>query len=95
MRHTYYAGEIMQMDDYANRCGAWLQEQVRRAEVADPQLKQLKLRISELGGAIDALNASGMDDHGEKISQLLLEYEDSISTLFQHIAQRVKRTSAA
>ena len=83
------------MEDYANRCGTWLQEQVKRAEAADPQLKQFKDIISELGSEIDALNVSFMDGHEERLSQLLLEHEDAIITLIQYIAPRVSTPGAA
>jgi len=82
------------MEDYANRCGIWLQEQVNRAEAADPQLKQFKAKISELGREIDALNASVVDADAERLHQLLRKHEDAIIALIQYIAQRTRSSGS-
>ena len=82
------------MEDYARRCGEWLQAQISRAEAHDPLLQPLKERINSLGKAIDVENNSGAETNDLKINALLREQEDAIFKLIQHIAQRANGSSA-
>ena len=82
------------MEEYARRCGEWLQAQVARAESNDPQLRPLKERISQIGQAITAEN-EGEPINEQKVRGLLQEQNAAILALVKHIAAHTGGSDAA
>lgn len=75
------------MEEYARRCAEWLQSRVNQAEAQDPELRPLKDSISSLSKAIDLENHRP-EPNETLVRSLLLQQEEAVSTLIQHVAQR-------
>lgn len=69
------------LEEYAQRCGEWLQKRVCEAEDADPLLRTLKDRVIEASQRAADADTSSMADR-------LAEQAEAIQALIRHAAQR-------
>jgi hypothetical protein len=72
------------LEDYAMRCGEWLQKRVRELEAADPQLVELKEEVRKTLRRV--LSASDRDRPAR-----LSENTEAIRALMQHVVHERSR----